>query len=100
MKNVSRYHPLLVTLHWLLAVLIVAMMCVGFFMLATTPNTDSGKIGVLLWHMSGGMVILALMVVRFIVRLRTAKPSPVPTANTVRSRAVRCSTTAFTWRSC
>ena len=72
---VSRYHPLLVTLHWLLAVPIVAMLCVGFLLLAEMPNDDPQKIGVLLIHMSVGMAILALMVVRLVVRWRTSKPA-------------------------
>lgn len=71
---VSRYHPLLVTLHWLLAVLIVAMLCVGFFLAAGMSNNDPQKIGVLLLHMAGGMLILALMALRLIVRLRTSRP--------------------------
>ena len=67
MKRVSRYHPLLVTLHWALALLIIAALALGFFGLAATPNSDLQKIGVLRLHMAGGMLILALMVVRFIV---------------------------------
>jgi cytochrome b561 len=53
MKQVSRYHPLLVTLHWVLAVLIIAALAVGFFRLAATPNSDPQKIGVLRVHMAG-----------------------------------------------
>jgi cytochrome b561 len=79
MKPVTRYHPLLVTLHWLLAVLIIAALIVGFFVLATTPNSDTRKINVLLVHMAGGMLILALMVVRFIVRLCTSRPMEATT---------------------
>lgn len=75
MKQVSRYHPLLVTLHWVLAVLIIAALTIGFFVLAATPNTDPQKIGVLRIHMAGGMLILALMVIRFIVRMRTLRPA-------------------------
>ena len=37
----SRYHPLLVTLHWALALLIIAALTSGFFALAATPNADS-----------------------------------------------------------
>ena len=40
MKQVSRYHPLLVTLHWVLAVLIIAALVMGFFVLAAMPNVD------------------------------------------------------------
>jgi cytochrome b561 len=71
---VARYHPLLVTLHWLLAVLIIAMLCIGFLVLAPMPNADPQKIGILLVHMSVGMAIFALTVVRFIVRTRTSRP--------------------------
>ena len=69
MYQVSRYHPLLVTLHWVLAVLMVAALAVGFLGLAPTPNSDSQKIGVLRVHMAGGMLILVLMGIRFIVRM-------------------------------
>ena len=75
MKQVSRYHPLLVTLHWVLAVLIIAALTIGFFVLAATPNANPQKIGVLRIHMAGGMLILALMVIRFIVRSRSSSLS-------------------------
>ena len=73
MKQVTRYHPLLVTLHWLLAFLIIAALLAGFFLLARMPNSDPQKIRVLLVHMAAGMTILALMVVRFIVRMLTSR---------------------------
>ncbi len=79
MKPVSRYHPLLVTLHWLLAVLIIAALTIGFFFLAAMPNSDPRKIGILLLHMAAGMLILVLMGIRFIVRLRTARPASATT---------------------
>ena len=60
MYQVSRYHPLLVTLHWVLAVLIVAALAIGFVGLAPTPNSDPQKIGALRVHMAGGMLILVL----------------------------------------
>jgi len=76
MKTASRYHPLLVTLHWLLAALILAALAVGFFLLASMDNSEPRKIVVLRWHVAGGMLILALMIVRFVVRLSTARPAP------------------------
>jgi cytochrome b561 len=81
MTQVSRYHPLLVTLHWLLAVLIIAALFIGFFWLAAMPNSDPRKIDVLLVHMAGGMLVLALMVIRLIVRMWTAKPPTATTGN-------------------
>jgi cytochrome b561 len=83
---VSRYHPLLVTLHWLLAVLIVAMLCIVFFLLAAMPNIDPRKIGILLIHMSAGMLIFALMVARFIVRMWSSRPVDATTGNLVLDR--------------
>ena len=79
MGQVSRYHPLLVTLHWLLAVLIIATLVVGFFLLAAMPNSEPQKISVLRVHMAVGMLILALMVIRFIVRTLTARPEKATT---------------------
>jgi cytochrome b561 len=79
MKQVSRYHPLLVTLHWVLALLIIAALSIGFFVLAAMPNADPQKIGVLRVHMAGGMLILALMVIRFAVRMWTSRPAGATT---------------------
>jgi cytochrome b561 len=76
---VSRFHPLLVILHWLVAVLIVAMLGIGFFKLEAMPNTDPDKIDILRIHMAVGMSILALMMVRFIVRTCTRKPAGATT---------------------
>ena len=69
----SRYHPLVVTLHWVLAVLIVAALAIGFVGLAPPPNSDPRKIAVLRVHMAGGMLILVLMGIRFIVRMCTSR---------------------------
>jgi cytochrome b561 len=84
---VLRYHPLLVTLHWLLAGLIVAMLGVGAFVLAKMPNSAPQKISILLIHMSLGMFVLALMVLRFILRLWTRKPAAAATGYPVLDRA-------------
>ena len=65
---------MLVTLHWLLAVPVVAMLCVGFLLLEAMPNTDPQKIGILLVHMSVGMLILGMMAVR-LMRMCTARPA-------------------------
>jgi cytochrome b561 len=85
MNQASRYHPLLVALHWLLAFLIVGALMVGVW-LASTPNSDPEKIGVLRWHMAAGILILALMVVRFIVRMLTPRPPPATTGYPVLDR--------------
>ncbi|MFW5427506.1 MAG: cytochrome b [Methylophagaceae bacterium] len=70
----KRYHPLLVILHWLLAIMIIIGLVMGGNVLSATPNSGPEKLFFLKMHMSAGMIILALMVIRFIVRLSTKKP--------------------------
>jgi cytochrome b561 len=95
MRQVSRYHPVLVMLHWLLAVLIVGAVALGFFGLAATPNTDPRKVVILEVHMAGGMLILALMVIRFIVRLWTARPVEATTGRPLLDRLASVSHWGF-----
>lgn len=76
MSRPLRYHPLLVALHWALAVLIVAALAIGAFWLAPTPNSDPGKLVVLEFHMAGGMLILALMIIRLLMLGLTSRPMP------------------------
>jgi hypothetical protein len=96
MKHVSRYHPLLAALHWVLAVLIIAGLTFGVFVLAATPNSDPQKIGVLRVHMAGGMLILVLMGIRFIARMRTSRPADATTGYPVLDRIAPCR--ARRWR--
>lgn len=70
----KRYHPFLVILHWLLALMIIMGLIMGGTILSETPNSDPEKLGFLKVHMSMGIAILVLMVIRFIVRLFSAKP--------------------------
>ena len=77
MKQVSRYHPALVVLHWALALLIIAALALGALVMVKIPNTDPMKFEALRSHMSGGMAILVLMLIRLVIRSRTAHPAPV-----------------------
>lgn len=77
----SRYQPVLVALHWLLALMIIGLSCLGFFVLANMPNSDPKKLEVLVWHMAGGMFVLVLMVLRFIIRISSARPATATTGS-------------------
>ncbi|MDV7142673.1 cytochrome b/b6 domain-containing protein [Tropicimonas sp. TH_r6] len=70
----TRYHPLLVALHWLLAAMIILGLILGGTVLAETANDDPFKLTALRMHMSMGMIILALMLLRLATRLTTRKP--------------------------
>jgi cytochrome b561 len=85
-QQVSRYHPLLVVLHWFLALMISAVLILGPLVLVKIPNSDPMKIDGLRQHMIGGALILALMLVRFLVRAGTAHPAPASTGNTLLNR--------------
>ena len=83
MPKVSRYHPLLVALHWLLAVLIIAALALGALIMAKLPNSDPMKLEALRSHMFGGGLILALMLVRLFVRTRTTHPPVAMTGSSL-----------------
>jgi cytochrome b561 len=74
MAHVSRYHPVLVALHWLSAVLIIAALALGALVMAPMPNSDPMKLEALRSHMGGGILIASLMLVRLLVRRRSAQP--------------------------
>lgn len=68
------YHPALIVLHWLLAVMILGALFAGTAVLAPLPNDDPAKLVSFRMHMGLGIAILVLMVVRLAVRLRTPRP--------------------------
>jgi cytochrome b561 len=73
---VSRYHPALVVLHWVLALLIIAALALGALVMVKIPNTSPMKIEALRSHASGSMAILVLMLIRLVIRARSAHPAP------------------------
>ncbi len=77
----KRYHPVLVALHWMLAILIIMGLIMGTNVLSATPNDAPEKLLYLRIHMSMGMLILALMIIRLGVRLFTAKPAAADIGN-------------------
>lgn len=78
-----RYHPALVALHWLLALLLVLALGMGTFVLKEIPNDAIDKIGALRGHMIIGIAIGALMLVRLVVRWRTGRPPVASTGHVV-----------------
>lgn len=84
---VGRYHPLLVALHWLFVPAVVGNLVLGPLLLEGMANTDPSKPAVLRLHMALGLSVALLLVIRLIVRLRTAKPK-VPHAGGLKWLAV------------
>lgn len=86
-KSQSRYHPLQVSLHWLIVLLVLAAFVLGKFM-SGQPN-EADKIPLIGFHMALGLVTLITMVVRMIVRLRLPQPSTVSTGNSILDRTAK-----------
>ena len=82
----TRYHPVLVALHWLLALLIIVGLIMGSQVLAATPNDDPFKLTSLMMHMSMGILILVLMIIRLATRMMTKKPPHVDIGNAMLNR--------------
>ena len=77
----TRYHPLLVAIHWVVGILILLALLFGNILLEATPNSDPEKLSGLMDHMRVGLIIAGLMVIRLIARLTTEKPPHADTGN-------------------
>jgi cytochrome b561 len=95
MTEVKRYHPALVALHWLIAVLVIAALALGTLVMARMPNSDPQKLEALRAHMSGGTLILILMLARLLLRRSTAHPTPAATGQPSLDRLARFSHRLF-----
>ena len=77
----NKYHPFLVVLHWIM----MFMILVGFFsgggILSNMDNADPEKLDILKIHMSLGITVLILVVVRLITRMSTKKPKHADIGN-------------------
>jgi cytochrome b561 len=86
MPQVSRYQPVLVALHWLMALMMPVALAGGALVLVKIPNADPMKVDALRQHMSGGILLLGLMPIRLVVRMRTAHPAQASTGNSTLDR--------------
>lgn len=89
MTMTTRYHPLLVALHWLLAVLLLLQFAAGALGLGSMPNSDPDKAMAIGIHMGLGLTIGALMLLRLGTRLAASSPPPAETGNRWLNRLAR-----------
>jgi cytochrome b561 len=92
---VNRYHPLITLLHWVLTVLIIGSLTLGFFRIEPMANADPQKIGLLRIHMIVGIVILVLMNIRLLVRFFTSKPQAASAGHPALDRFATLAHTTF-----
>jgi cytochrome b561 len=86
MMTPKRYHPALVTLHWLLAFFLIGALVAGKVVLEPLPNSAPDKLMSFRMHMGLGLTILVLMLVRLVIRLRSAHPAPADSGNALLNR--------------
>ncbi len=77
----TRYHPVIAALHWIVAIMILMALVIGGPMLADMPNSNPDKLGGLAGHMIFGLSIGVLMLVRLVTRLRTRNPDHADSGN-------------------
>ncbi len=82
----QRYHPVLVALHWLMALMILVSLAAGGLILANMPADSPDKVTALGGHMIFGMAIGLLLILRLITRLRSAQPPKARTGNALLDR--------------
>ena len=70
-----RYDGFAKLLHWLIALAVIILICVGWYMADLRPSPD--KIRLYVTHKSLGLTVLALMTIRALWRL-SHQPPPLP----------------------
>lgn len=70
--SVTRYHPISIALHWAVAILIIGLIILGWYM-AGLPR-DEFRSQLYNWHKSFGAIVLGLILLRIIWRLSAALP--------------------------
>ena len=76
--NPTRYNPVSMALHWLLALLILGSLAVGLYM--TGLPFSPTRLRLYNWHKWAGMVILILSATRLLWRLGHPPPADLPMA--------------------
>jgi len=73
-NTTDRYGTVAATLHWLIALFVIANICLGLYM-ADLPRSDPNKFMIFQTHKSIGLTVLVLSVLRVIWRLINPVPA-------------------------
>ena len=76
-----RYHPLLVALHWLMALMVLMSLVMGGLILANLPPDSPLKLQGLGGHMAFGIAIGILLLLRLALRVKTELPPKARTGS-------------------
>jgi cytochrome b561 len=84
--GVAKYHPFIVVLHWFVAFAMAQLLIRGPLLMVHIPNSDPAKIGALRAHMIAGILVLAAMTARLVLRNTTKLPPPASPRNAYLNR--------------
>jgi cytochrome b561 len=79
MHKPTRYHPGLVTLHWIVAIFVILDLYIGKFIFPDSNYPEIAARG----HMLTGILVLLLVILRFVVRSRSARPAEATSGNRI-----------------
>lgn len=77
----KRYHPILVSMHWLVALMVLVALLVGGPSLTAIENDDPEKLFGLTGHMIWGLVIGTFMMIRLAMRWFSTHPPAADAGN-------------------
>jgi cytochrome b561 len=89
MESPKRYHPALVTLHWLIALLVFVNLFFGIVLFEGRRISLQALEPFIAVHMASGITIMILLVTRFIVRMKTSKPAEATAGNKLLDKLAR-----------
>ena len=73
----QEYHPLMKIIHWTMAVIIIGLLGLGFYMTELLGKDSSNRMFIYDLHKSFGVLVLFLIVIRIVVRIQRSAP-PLP----------------------
>ncbi len=76
MERPATYHPITKSFHWLIVAMVSAEFAIGWLMPEIRRSTSPAEL--VSFHMSFGILILGVMLIRLILRFFHTAPSPEP----------------------
>ncbi len=84
-------HPLALRLiHWFTALMLIPMLAGGYFWLRPMASADPVKLEALMYHMAIGVFLVALTLLRLVLRWRLAHPQATGLARWVQPALYAC----------
>lgn len=87
-NSLTKFNPIIIALHWFMLLLIVAVYSFIEFR-GIFPKGSEPRELMKMFHFSLGLTVLALVLVRLVVRIRTSTPPIIPKPKALEQRAAK-----------